>query len=186
MQGVLSGSHYNRGWIVHNTFAEGLERIFLSRFINETNPDIPQSLWDLAADPKPEVLSQMNEFHQLSEKYEKYKEDCRKGKLEETAKFWLTYLDLMHFQNMIRLAVQENNIDMLIDSWKYFLPWYFALNKTNYARYGSYYYNNLVNMEQLYSGLKHLVKDSGMYKHKKASPQEPQSTNEGNKQLIKI
>ena len=104
----------------------------------------------------------MNEFHQLSEKYEKYKEDCRKGKLGETAKFWLTYLDLMHFQNMIRLAVQENNIDMLIDSWKYFLPWYFALNKTNYARYGSYYYNNLVNMEQLYPGLKHLRKDSGI------------------------
>ena len=127
MQGVLSGSHYNRAWTVHNIFAEALGRIFLSRFISETNPNIPKCLWDLAADPKPEKLNQINELHELLEKYDSYKKDCRNGKLGETAKFWLTYLDLMESQNMIRLAVQENDIDMLIDAWKYFSPLVFFI-----------------------------------------------------------
>ena len=43
-----------------------------------------------------------------------------------------------------------------------FLPWYFSFNKTNYARYGSYYYNSLVNMEQIYPGLKYLLKEKGI------------------------
>ena len=44
------------------------------------------------------------------------------------------YLNLMRMQAMALTAVQENDLDMLICSWKTFLPFYFAMNKINYAR----------------------------------------------------
>ena len=33
--GVLSGSHYNRSWIVHNAVSEALERLLLSCFLRK-------------------------------------------------------------------------------------------------------------------------------------------------------
>ena len=155
LQGVLSGSHYNRGWIVHNAVGEALERILLNRFIQERHPDIPTSLSEMAADPEPslinEILDGISEFVQ---QYENYRSDCRQGKIGKTAQFWLHYLDLIRAQTMVHLAVQENNLDMLIGTWKLFIPLYFSLNKMNYARYGSYYLYTLINMDRLYPGIK--------------------------------
>ena len=35
LNGVIFGSHYNRGWIVHNAFSEALERLLLEHFLPE-------------------------------------------------------------------------------------------------------------------------------------------------------
>ena len=42
------------------------------------------------------------------------------------------------------------------------MPFYFALNKTNYSRYGSHYVNLLENIEQIYPGLKELLRYKGL------------------------
>ena len=39
---------------------------------------------------------------------------------------------------------------------------YFSLNKVNYARYGSFYVHTLVNMDNLYPGLKELIQENGL------------------------
>ena len=79
------------------------------------------------------------------------------------AQFWMIYLDLLEAQVMAHNGVQENNIDMMIKTWHTFLPMYFAFNKFNYARYGSYYTCTiLVNMEQFYPGLKELISKQGL------------------------
>ena len=49
----------------------------------------------------------------------------------------MIYLDLMKVQHMAHTAVQENDFNMRINSWEILLPYYFALNMFNYARYGS-------------------------------------------------
>ena len=49
--GVLSGSHYNRAWVVHSAMSEAMERLFLARFIGEVVPQIPNTLNDALADP---------------------------------------------------------------------------------------------------------------------------------------
>ena len=36
-------------------------------------------------------------------------------------------------------SLQENNLEMRILAWKSMLTYYFYFNKTNYARYGTYY-----------------------------------------------
>jgi hypothetical protein len=41
LKGVLSGSHYNRAWIVHSAFSEALERLLFQRFLKENSIAIP-------------------------------------------------------------------------------------------------------------------------------------------------
>ena len=76
---------------------------------------------------------------ELSENYDKFKESFQNGSLGKTMQSCLIYLDLTEHQHRIHLAVQENNFTERIIVWEYFLSFYFATNKINYARYGSYY-----------------------------------------------
>ena len=63
---------------------------------------------------------------------------------------------------MAHTAVQENDFNMRINSWEILLPYYFALNMFNYARYGSFYLETLKTIEYNYPGLKPMLVKSGM------------------------
>ena len=39
LKGVLVGSHYKRAWAVHTVLSEALERMLLTRFLAEKNPN---------------------------------------------------------------------------------------------------------------------------------------------------
>ena len=56
----------------------------------------------------------------------------KKGK---TAQFWLGYLDMLKQQNHLHVGIQENSFEARINTWEYFFPFYFVMNKLNYARY---------------------------------------------------
>ena len=68
----------------------------------------------------------------------------------------------MRLQHQIHTAVQTNDFDMRLDAWNKMLPIYFALNKTNYARYGTWYVQTMKEIDDRYSGLKHLLKSAGL------------------------
>ena len=135
LEGVFAGSHYNRAWIIHETFSEALERLLLTRFLFDEKPYIPASLR--------EVNFKINELDKTSlesldvffDKYATYRQKVSTGTIGKTAQFWMIYLDLMRAQTMAHTAVQENDWKSLMYCWKQFLPIYFALNKRNYARY---------------------------------------------------
>ena len=120
LNGVWMGSYYNRAWTVHSAFSETLERLLNERFIFEysifisedfiTAAEVPQSFYE-------DIVSSNATF--LS-RYQEFKESIRKGEL------------------FIHLEVQDNNFEMRLRCWKFYLPLYFALQKTNNARYGSY------------------------------------------------
>ena len=59
----------------------------------------------------------------------------------------------MQNQNMIHLAVQENNCDCRLYALQEMLLLYFATNQVNYARYSSYYVEILKNLDQSHPGL---------------------------------
>ena len=95
--------------------------------------------------------------------YENYKSDMRNGVYGRTAQFWLVYyLDLMKCQHVMHTAVQENNYDLRRHAWEFMLPFYFGLNKTNYARYGTYYAKCMENIESLYPGNRQLIEKKGI------------------------
>ena len=60
------------------------------------------------------------------------------------------------------LAVQENNFESIHLDCKQFLPFYFALNKTNYAYYANYYVGILDNIDLLYPSTRQLLSKNGL------------------------
>ena len=99
-------------------------------------------------------------YHGIKSVKKVYARDRERG---ETPRFCLLlYLDLMQTQHFVHLAVQDNDFEMRIRSWKFYLPLYFALQKTNCARYGSYYVKVMENIEKMYPGLNDLLEKNGM------------------------
>jgi len=132
----LHGSHYNRAWTVHKVISEAFERLFVKRFLAETKSKIPKELEELACDPQPKLVNAtlLESLTEFFYSYNHYRQRARAGSFGKTAQFWIMYLDLMRLQTLSHSAIQENNFEMIIHGWKAFLPFYFALNKTNYAR----------------------------------------------------
>ena len=60
LNGVIFGSHYNRGWIVHNAFSEDLERLLLDHFLLEKEMCIPTDFL-LASQINKEINMQVSE-----------------------------------------------------------------------------------------------------------------------------
>ena len=162
MNGVISGSHYNRSWAVHGLFSEALERLLFERFLTIVDDtDIPDD--NLLNDI--EFNIEVARFFTL---YENFKQDIRSGNYEKTAQFWVVYyLDIMANQHLLHLAVQENEFFLRLLGLKYLLPFCFALNKQNYARYGSFYVHSLENLDSTHPGCRELIQEKGfLYKHK--------------------
>ena len=65
-------------------------------------------------------------------------------------------------QHTIHTAVQENNFNTRLFGWEYFFPFYFALSKVNYGRYGTYYVSQLKSLESTHPGLREMLQRQGL------------------------
>ena len=93
----------------------------------------------------------------------------------------------MRLQHQIHTAIQTNDFDMRLNAWKEMLPLHFALNKTNYARYGTWHVQPMTEVDDCYPGLRELLNlPVFQSKHKLHIPFALQSTNEVSNLLIKM
>ena len=126
----MAGSHYNRAWSLHSVFSEVLQRLLMTRFINEKRPYISTKLNDYCAEgvssPADEAVAQSPRF---LDSYDEYRKTA--------AEYWLMYLNLMRVQSLGLADMHQNDLELLIRAWKTFPPFYFAMKKVNYARYES-------------------------------------------------
>ena len=111
LNGVLSGSYYNRCWTVHSAFEEALKRLLLERFLSKCDVSIPEMFSQIAQEPDSPTIDDM--CVAFIRKYGEFKQSVCDGKLGKIPQFWLVlYLDLMRTQNWARLAVHDNNLDL--------------------------------------------------------------------------
>ena len=131
-----------------------------------------QSLLDLELDAYTPLVVDSNRV--ISAKYETFKEAIQKGTYGKTAQYWHMYMDVMRFQHQIHIVVQENDFNQRLHAWEYFIPYYFATNKSNHARY------------ILYPGLKSILEANciSRFKPKIDTLHEQPSTSVGRKPLI--
>ena len=97
---------------------------------------------------------------EFSKEFDEFNDSARRGEHGKTAQYWLIYLDLMRNQHALHTAVQENDLKQRLQAWEYFIPYCFATNKSNYARYGSFYLRMMQGIEENYPGLKELLKQN--------------------------
>ena len=82
---------------------------------------------------------------------------------------------------MIHTAVQQNNFEMRLQAWTYWIPFYFSTNLVNYARYRTFYLETLKNIHKNYPGSKELLRTTGLsvqdrYAHRTAIDQRGEQT----------
>ena len=143
---------------------EALERLCMELFMNNGNvlsnevricyEDIPMSS---------EFLAESDAVTMFIEKCEEFKADIHNGKYGKTAKFWVVYyMDVLSNIIQIHHAGQTNDFGLRFDGLKKALPFYFALNKHNYARYGTIYVHSLANIGAKHPGCKKLILNKGL------------------------
>ena len=83
----------------------------------------------------------------------------------------------------IHTAVQQNNFEMRLQAWTYWIPFYFSTNLFNYARYRTFYLETLKNIHKNYPGLRELLRTTGLsvqghdrYAHRTAIDQRGEQT----------
>ena len=110
--------------------SEALKRLLLTMFLRKNS--VPDAINTYDPQLSTQILQQFSEF-QL--KYECFRKQVKNSFLGKTAQFWIIYLNLVRYQHLMHLSVHENDFDLRLFCWKQFIPYYFALNKVNYARY---------------------------------------------------
>ena len=83
----------------------------------------------------------------LVHKYNQIKEKGLNGELGKTPQFWLKYMEMVSKLHLFHFAINTNNYSLKVASWDYFLPLCFTANKIHYARYGTFYIQQLKNLD---------------------------------------
>ena len=90
-----------------------------------------------------DLVQSLPEFQELANLYEQYCKDENDGPLKM---FWNSYLEMVATLLSLIRATREGNWQLHLECIKAMLPWFFAYDHTNYARYLPVY---LVHMLEL-------------------------------------
>ena len=157
--GVLDGRRYNRAIRFHKLMYEVLQRLAwkgfqswigkfpednfsVQQFFNGLIPlynDLCQREFDAVMKSQPS-----SEFIVL---YYKYLDDLRNsnGKLYS---FWMSYLDIVQILLNLLRASREGDWELHLSAVRKMIPWCFAYDNLNYARYLSAYVSEMSHLEE--------------------------------------
>ena len=72
---------------------------------------------------------------------------------DQLAQFWMTYIDMVEVLLGLLRADREGDWNLHLTCIRRVLPWCFALDKVNYARYLPVYYAHMTQLEHSCPGL---------------------------------
>ena len=144
---VMEGGKYNRTLRLHKLVYEALMRQVWSGFqkwaaekhdekmslVDEMFSGL-QSLRDNVCKFEFQKKLCKNSFAEVAKLFERYMSflRCENGKLSE---FWVSYLDLVDILLAMKRASREGDWDLHLSSIRNLIPWCFAYDNVNYARY---------------------------------------------------
>ena len=152
LAGFIKGKFYNRCCRVHQIIASVMERVLFLKYKETLTDDENSLLNEVTSDSftDEEILERLNDMPLLQEIMEKYDAFFRRVMEQEyssTAAYWGIYVYLINrvYWNLQR-AVRTNNVRGYIEILPCVIEVFFALNRPNYARWGSLYLQKLQSM----------------------------------------
>jgi len=147
---VLDGRHYNRGVRLHKIVYEGLLRLLWQGFFSEIESrqslrdvlDVAlQELGAISSNPDSETMQKLLSHQPTVRILNLFSQYCDEMRNERgpMAAFWMTYVDIVEILLAMIRASREGNWSLHLHSVRSLLPWCFAYDKVNYARYLSVY-----------------------------------------------
>lgn len=154
MNGVLNGHHYNRCIRAHKLLFEALQRLCWDAFIdNIEDAETAISTQNLAEDlqctyPSEEFITKA-ESEQLKDILEQYDAFvANSSQSNPTFQFWYSYIEMVQTLLLFIRATREGDWDLHLSSLRSMMPWFFAYDRMNYARYSPVYWLEMTNLEK--------------------------------------
>ena len=105
----------------------------------------------MASDLKQEVFEEILQSHLLTEVMTAWREFLEKLRCDngELSSFWMSYVDIVGgvVLGLLRASC-EGNWDLHLTAIRMMIPWCFAYDKVNYARYLTPYYAKMTNLSE--------------------------------------
>ena len=163
VRGVLSGKHYNKAWVLNECFAEAIDRLFCEKYV-EMPTEVEKNLKEMTEEITPDNIesSHSSDTNIYEDIVNKAKNDCLAGAYGKTPQFWMKYVSAVERLHTLHYAINKNMFDLRLEMWEEALRACFAMNKVNYARYGTYYILQLQNLEETYPGAKEEIETKGI------------------------
>ena len=139
IKGVFSGKHYNRSWMVHESFAEATDRLFCEAFLPEITEILEHVVKRNVSEQIIDDIIETIPFTNYEQRYESLKSCCLRSEFGKTPQFWVTYQKAIDRQHKFHFSINANDFDLRLKCWKDSLPLYFTTNKQNHAMYGTYH-----------------------------------------------
>ena len=148
--GVICGKFYNRCVRIHDILALVMEMKLYATF----PPTLPHDRMDAIEKILAEVPSDLNSQEEFlkgqcilrdhMQQYEQYFQKVMNGEIGPTAQYWAMYVYMINrvHRDLMR-AMRTNNIEDYISALPAVIDIFFALNRTNYARWGVIFLNQL-------------------------------------------
>ncbi|GBL96155.1 hypothetical protein AVEN_118711-1 [Araneus ventricosus] len=153
LNGVMNGHHYNRSIRAHKIMAEALESLRWQSFIEQTDKTtvdiVNTTSEELYLSYKNKTFLNILEQENIDSVLKTYSNYVKQHCLESpTFKFWTSYLEMVEIMLLFQRATREGNWILHLSTVSIMMPWYFAYDRVNYARYLPVYWTEMVNLEE--------------------------------------
>ena len=160
MTGVLTGKHYNRAVRFHKLLYESMMRMIWEKFVvwveerltveHKYLQEIAENLAELDSENNAGIFKRLldgKKFERIFDLFQVYYEKLRKtnGAMSE---FWISYTTMVSILLDIIRASREGNFDLHLQSIEEIIPWCFAYDRTNYARYLPWYIQSMLELKE--------------------------------------
>jgi hypothetical protein len=153
MMGFIKGKFYNRCIRIHELLANVLEMKLYERFLSTISQEEYEA-FELVFDSIPHDTYHVDErledpaVLQHIQSYEAFFQDTISGSHGATAKYWAIYIFMINrLHRELKRCVKTNDVQGYIDVLPALLDIFFALNRPNYARWGTLFLQKLQNAE---------------------------------------
>ena len=152
--GVLEGKHYNRSVKAHQIVAEAFERLRWQEFeewtrsseleLKESDLDILYNMFTkLRHSQSMSIVTELIEHRSFTDLNTAYSDFCKQDRGPMSV-FWTSYLDMVDLLRRFIRASRQAEWHLHLQCVRELLPWLFAYDRTNYCRYLSAYWCEMV------------------------------------------
>ena len=165
MKGVVNGHSYNRSIMAHKLLAESMYDLLLDQYVSSLDSD--SHIESLSLDTARAVFAGETDISSAAAQENVYRsfrsfvDVASQG--NPTFRFWSQYIEMVTCLLSFIRATRESDWSAHIVSFRRLLPWFFAYDHANYARYGTLYYAEMTKLEETHTEVFEALTERGYF-----------------------
>eukprot|EP00794_Sanderia_malayensis_P020892 gene20892-22943_t len=167
INGVLSGKHYNCSVRVHKLIYEAMQRLRLKSFISSLPEDetcnfnfnlLAVKLHDSVDNGNFEETCDSETVSYFERSYNEFVGE--RSMQSPTFAFWSNYIEMIQLLLLYIRATRTSDWELHLSVLRSMIPWFFAKDRVNYARYAPCYWLEMMSFENTHPYIAANIKDN--------------------------